>query len=564
MAEADSTAPPSRAPKRILVVALLVLVVGALLAVVLLRRPEDAAPTEVALDADLCPTDPEDVAASATLVLDTGKPLVGAPSPSAVLRDVSLEMPPNTELHLYTVRANPNAPLSSLGRLCKPYDSRQLSVAAAKDQREDSRDCDDLPAQLTPFVREAAQRFCLRRTELGARVDELAKGAPRSVAASHLVDALMQARRSLARRKAPRTLYVYSDMLQHADWYSHFDLDWTQWLTGYTARQDAAPLAQGSIAVEILYLPREIVTEPLLPRRVHQEFWRVFFDGAEVSFADYDAVPGYARPRLMETSAGESPEEEDPALDEERAKIEELRERFRTEMEALAEQRQQSIAAREQLENAEQALEAETDGPTPAGGDSPTQAEPDQAAAAAPADSEPSAPPPAADNDQASTQEVPDPLPVAPPPQPVIDAVDPPPPTLELASAAADDSLPCAATLGEPSQASLAPGGYPGGERVNYGAGVLVFDYAVNDAGGIVGSDVVLRRELSSSEMPEHFDALAADTIEQIRAWQFEFAETDGTCARAQRGSATFTYASRCVGAPRPSCWTVRTSVALR
>ena len=568
MAEADSTAPPSRAPKRILVVALLVLVVGALLAVVLLRRPEDAAPAEVALDADLCPTDPEGVAASATLVLDTGKPLVGAPSPSAVLRDVSLEMPPNTELHLYTVRANPNAPLTSLGRLCKPYDSRRLSVAAAKDQREDSRDCDDLPAQLTPFVREAAQRFCIRRNELGARVDELATGAPRRVvAASHLVDALMQAQRSLTRRKTPRTLYIYSDMLQHADWYSHFDLDWTQWRTEYTARQDAVPSAQGGMAVEVLYLPRQDITEPLRPRRVHQEFWRVFFDGAEVSFADYDPVPGYAWSPLMDAPASDQPEEDDPALDEERARIEELRERLRTEAAALAEQREQSIAAREHLANAEQALEAEPSAEGAASQDatpSPETALPDEADDSAPAASEPSAPPPAAGNEQASTQELPDALPVAPPPQPAIDAVDPPPPTLELASAATDESAPCPATLGASSQATLTPGGYPGGERVNYGAGVLVFDYAMDNGGGIVGNDVALRRELSTSEMPEHFDALVADTIEQIMAWQFEFAETDGNCARAQRGSATFTYASRCVGAPRPSCWTVRTSVALR
>lgn len=564
MAEADSTAPPSHTPRRILVVALLVLVVGAVLAVVLLRPQEDAAPAEVALDADLCPTDPERVAASATLVLDTGKPLVGAPSPSTVLRDVSLEMAPNTELHLYTVRANPNAPLTSLGRLCKPYDSRRLSVAAAKDQREDGRDCDDLPAQLTPFVREAAQRFCLRRTELGARVDELAKGAPRSVAASHLVDALMQARRSLARRKAPRTLYVYSDMLQHADWYSHFDLDWTQWRTDYAARQDVAP-TRGSMAVEVLYLPRQDVTGPLRPRRVHQEFWRTFFDGAEASFTDYDAVPGYAWSPLMDAPGSDVAEEDDPALDEERARIEVLRERLRTEAAALAEQREQSIAAREQLANAEQALDAETVADQAVSEDaaeSPSAAPPDQAEPV-PSAGEPSAPPPAAGNDQASIEEVPDALPVAPP-QPAIGVDDPPSPTLELASAVADDSSPCPATLGAPSQASLAPGGYPGEERVNYGAGVLVFDYALDDGGAIVGTDVVLRRELSNSEMPEHFDALAADTIEQIRAWQFDFAETDGNCSRAQRGSATFTYASRCVGAPRPSCWTVRTSVALR
>ncbi len=577
MAEAEgSTASPSRTPRRLLVVALLVLVVGALLAVVLLRPGEDAPPAELAFDADLCPTDPEGIAASATLVLDTGKPLGGAPSPSAVLRDVSLEMAPNTELHLYAVRENPNAPLTSLGRLCKPYDSSQLSVAMAKDQREASRDCDDLPAQLTPFVREAAQRFCVRRNELGARVDELAKGAPRRVvAASHLVDALLQARRSLVRRKAPRTLYVYSDMLQHADWYSHFDLDWTQWRTEYTARQDAA--ANGAMTAKILYLPRQDITEPLRPRRVHQEYWRAFFDGADVTFADYEPVPRYATLPLMDAAAAGLQEEGDPALDEERAKIEELRERLRAESAALAEQRQQSIAARETLANAEQALDAPADA-TQGAVDSPPEAPPNQAASqpndvppdlptgdAAFSEGEPGAAPPAVGNDQANAQEAQDALPVAAPPPPQLAVgTGEPPPSLEVAAAFADDAPPCPATLGAPSQTSLAPGGYPGGERVNYGAGVLVFDYALDERGAIVDTGVAVRRDLSNMEMPEHFDALAADTIADMMAWQFDFADTDGNCSRAQRGTATFTYASRCVGAPRPSCRTVRTSVALR
>lgn len=558
MAEAEgSTASPSRKPRGLLVVALLVLVVGALLAVVLLRPGEDAPPAELALDADLCPTDPEGVAASATLVLDTGKPLGGAPSPSAVLRDVSLEMAPNTELHLYAVRENPNAPLTSLGRLCKPYDSSQLSVAMAKDQREASRDCDDLPAQLTPFVREAAQRFCVRRNELGARVDELSRGAPRVVAASHLVDALLQARRSLVRRKAPRTLYVYSDMLQHADWYSHFDLDWTQWRTEYTARQDAA--ANGAMTAKILYLPRQDLTEPLRPRRVHQEYWRAFFDGADVTFTDYEPVPGYAWSPLMDAPASGAREGDDPSLDEERAKIEELRERLRAEAAALAEQRQQSIAARETLANAEQALDAPADA-TQGAVDS-NDVEPDSPAGDASSEDEPGATP-AAENDQANVQEA---LPIAAPPPPQIAlGTGEPTPSLEVAAAFADDAPPCPATLGAPSQTSVAPGGYPGGERVNYGAGVLVFDYAMDERGAIVDTGVAVRRDLSNMEMPEHFDAMAADTIADIVAWQFDFADTDGNCSRAQRGTATFTYASRCVGAPRPSCRTVRTSVALR
>ena len=268
-------------------------------------------------------------------------------------------------------------------------------------------------------MREAAQRFCVRRTELGARVDELSKGAPRVVAASHLVDALLQARRSLVRRKAPRTLYVYSDMLQHADWYSHFDLDWTQWRTEYTARQDAA--ANGAMTAKILYLPRQDLTEPLRPRRVHQEYWRAFFDGADVTFTDYEPVPGYAWSPLMDAPASATQEATTRPSTRSARRSRNCASASEPKQPRWPSNAKQSIAARETLANAEQALDAPADAAQGAV-DSPPEAPPNQADAqpndvppdlptgdAASSEGEPGAAPPAG-NDQANAQDA---LPVA-------------------------------------------------------------------------------------------------------------------------------------------------------
>ena len=541
---------------RLLLIAVPLLVVGGIvLAVVFMREGSSAPPEAIPLDADLCPVAPERIAASATVVLDTGKPIAGAPPPSSVLRDVSLELAANTELRVYALRADANAPLASLARLCKPYHGGDLSVAAAKDQRDANLDCDDLPAQLSPFLRDAAQRFCVRRNQLEARADELVRAARRTVTASHLFAALREAQRELAARREPQALYVYSDMLVHTEAYSHFDLEWTQWRTAQAGASAPEPSAAG-MAVTVFYLPREGITEPLRPRRVHQDYWRAFFSGAEVSFADYEPASGYLTLPLMRVAGAREQAEDDQALGEELARIEQLRTRIAEETAALAAQRQESAAVREQLtsdgnEPGNAAADLPQDARQSAAG---AEDEATANAANAPPEDSPSAG--AATTEQAGA---PSPLPESVPL--ALPVETPPPPDLELT--AADALAPCAVELTPASLVLLAPEGYPGGERVNYGAGVVVVDYAVDEDGDTVDADVVLRSELSSSTMPEHFDALAADTLDQVRAWRFDFT-TSGNCGRPQRQTATFNYASRCVGAPRPSCRTVRTSVTRR
>lgn len=525
----------------VLVIAALLAVGGVAIAFLAMRAGNGTAPESVALDDDLCPIAPQGIAASAAVVLDTAKPLAGAPAPSAVLREISLELAANTELLVYAVQAEANAPLASVGRLCKPYHGGDLSVAAAKDQRDANRDCDDLPAQLTPFLRDAAERFCVRRSALEAKVDARADAAPRrTVTASHLVDALGEAKRELAARPRPHAMYVYSDMLEHTRAYSHFDLAWTRWRADDAAPVTAAVPGAGLTAT-VFYLPREGITEPLRPRRVHQDYWRTFFAGVDVSFVDYPPAPGYGALPLMDVAATGAPTADDSALEEELERIKQLRERIAGETAALQAQREESIAAVAQLENAGRAALADQAGDE----DSP----PEVAAAddeATDADVQPPRPTPAA---------APLTLPIEVPQAP---------PGVDLAAATVEELAPCAVDLSPVSLAALAPEGYPGDQRVNYGEGVIVVDYLLGPGGDTIDAEVVLRPDLSSVSMQEHFDALAADTVEQVRGWQFDFAAATGNCARRQRQTATFNYASRCVGAPRPSCRTVRTSVTRR
>ena len=554
----------------VLVIAALLAVGGIAIAFLAMRAGGGAAPDAVALDDDLCPIAPQGIATSAAVVLDTTKPLAGAPAPSAVLREISLELAANTELRVYAVQAEANAPLASVGRLCKPYHGGDLSVAAAKDQRDANRDCDDLPAQLTPFLRDAAERFCVRRSALEAKVDARADAAPRrTVTASHLVDALGEAKRELAARPQPQTLYVYSDMLEHTRAYSHFDLPWTRWRADDAAPAPAAVPGAG-LAATVFYLPREGITEPLRPRRVHQDYWRTFFAGVDVSFVDYPPAPGYGALPLMDVAATGAPMADDSALEEELERIKQLRERIAGETAALQAQREESIAAVAQLENAGRAAladQAGDEGAPPevaAGDDEATDA--DVQSPASSADDATVATPPIAETSFAQTEQASAPPRTTPAAAPLTLPIEVPqaPPGADLAAATAEELPPCAVDLSPVSLAALAPEGYPGDQRVNYGEGVIVVDYALGPGGDTIDAEVVLRPDLSNVSMQEHFDALAADTVEQVRGWQFDFAAANGNCARRQRQTATFNYASRCVGAPRPSCRTVRTSVTRR
>ena len=258
------------------------------------------------LDDDLCPMDTEPTA-SATFLVDLSKPLDPdhRALPGAVLHDVSLGLAVGTELRVFAVARTPDAPREYLGRACKPYANSDLQVDQAKDQRDRPRDCDDVPAQISHAVRDAAKRYCARRDVLVERVDALADstgGGP--VANAYLIEALEDTALEFEERAGPRQLYVVSDLMQHAAWYSHFDLGWQWWrFEDFVTMRGKRPGAMGprpptaDIDVTLFYIGRRGLNDQPQPRRALRQFWCEYFDPAEPVFEEqpmmehYDAVP---------------------------------------------------------------------------------------------------------------------------------------------------------------------------------------------------------------------------------------------------------------------------------
>ena len=267
----------------------------------------------VELDASLCPADPTAIAGRTVLLLDIGKPVSDATSDLAaeLLHRVTLDMAANAELQVFLVAANPLAPRVLVERLCKPYASDDLAVATAKDQSGETRDCDDLPAQLSRHIRNRAAQFCERRDALRWRIDGiLAADWPGTVANAYLVEAIEDTRLALARFANP-SLLVFSDMLQHAEWYSHAERGPNDW--GYDGFNDAReqqtgllsepPPADPDLDVTVYYVPRRGLTEHPRVARAHQRFWRRYFvDVGSLTFDEqpvhvgYDVEPFASRP----------------------------------------------------------------------------------------------------------------------------------------------------------------------------------------------------------------------------------------------------------------------------
>ena len=546
MANAQSSTKAKERGKRPLLLALLLLA-AALVAGALLIPVEQFSKNERG-GADLCPAN----ASSATLLLDLRKPLHKA-APSALLRQLSRDLSIGTELQVFTLSGDARAPRRFVQRLCKPYDNADLTIQTAKDQRQGVRDCDDPPAQLPRQLRDAVTAFCSQREALAVRIDHLSKEAPQAspVVNAYLIEALEETKRTFADRPKPWSLYLFSDMLQHAAWYSHLDLDWTQWRFAdfeplRNARQPPLPLlaAAADLRVKVFYLPRQGLTEPARQRRAHQGFWRTYFSGAGLVFEDASPLPAYSALPLMRGLEEDASPQELELLERQREETELLVARMAQERAALDEQRREDVANEQQrtareveLRRLEQAVAAARQ----------RQQELDASEAVA------AGPDPSAELALATAQPVDGPT---APSQP--DAV---------ALAPADPAAPgpCAATLKPQFLTLLEADSYPGNQRVHYGAGVIAVRYTLSDDGLTLDEEVVLQRDQSSATRPAFLDALAEDTVASVRAWEFEFENVDSSsCSKRQQQTATFTYRSQCVGTPVPSCRTVQSDVAVR
>lgn len=332
-------------------------------------RGDDAA----VLDADLCPRQGTP-AAHAVYLVDAHKPLDSdlAELPGKLLRRLTLDLGAGAELEVYAVGDDASAPLSFLGRICKPYDNAQMQVASAKDRTTAERDCDDLPAQIPPALRDAAERFCGRRAALERRVDELvARPDGMQLVQAPLAEAFDAAVDELAAAPgSARALYVLSDMLHHTPEFSHVDGGPRQVIGVFAGAAGRLGKPERALPpemdVEVFYVPRAGLTDEPGVELAHKRFWRRFFPGAVVSFTDQPtAIAFRSRPTRTPPEATADEAVPTPAAADSRAddlaglRAEPVDERSRAEQ-LLAEivKRQAEIAEAEQRLDERWAAEA--------------------------------------------------------------------------------------------------------------------------------------------------------------------------------------------------------------
>ena len=244
------------------------------------------------------------------LLFDFRKPLEASRAlPSDVLLAATKPMAADTAVLVYILGNAAHAPRTLIGRLCKPYDNAELVVAAAKDNASATRGCDDLPAQITPRLRARAKGFCRERASIGARLDALAATPPLIAEPAYLAEAIDQTLAELAEAPARAGVHIYSDMLQHAAWFSHLDTPPRDW--SFAAFRDArnasrsgfrrAPnSAPPGLRVTVFHVPREDMTDDPRSRAALEQFWRDYLSPAAVAFDEQAPMPAYASAPLME------------------------------------------------------------------------------------------------------------------------------------------------------------------------------------------------------------------------------------------------------------------------
>lgn len=281
-----------------------VAVVAAAFLVVALGMSSLIGRTDLELDEDLCPLEPGAQPGRAVLLLDLTKPL-GANTriTTDVLHRVTARMDAHAELRVFALGPDPIAPRVPLGRVCKPYANGQIVVETAKDRSSTTPDCSDLPAQLAPTVRDRAARFCARREALAQRIASMASARREgAVPAAYLIAAIEDARLELAGVAERPTLYVFSDLVQHAAWYSHADRSPDRWDHGdfqrvrqrQTSLFGASPPPDPDLAVTLFWIPRRGVTEHPRVALALERFWRGYFaDVGSVTFEQQPVQIGY-------------------------------------------------------------------------------------------------------------------------------------------------------------------------------------------------------------------------------------------------------------------------------
>lgn len=337
----------------------LIVAVAALTAIGLaMRRETTSIP---GLDGDLCPVE-EGVSASATYLIDLRKPIDPAARalPADRLRDVTQSLTKNAELLVYALQSDRDAPRQRIGRICKPYDNAAIQ-ALAKDGGE-LRDCDSVPAQVSTSLRVAARLYCERREAIAEGITTLGATEPHTpLASAHLIEALDDTALEFESRQAPHQLHIFSDMLHHAVWYSHFDIDWEWWPTAnlVSMRPRSSPAVESSVLrnadIAIYHVIRRDLTEQPRARRALRQFWQSYFQQETIGFVYQPTMDGYDAIPLMELKSKN--DQAQFMLEQERAAVARERERLRQEAARLA-----RLEARLMRQELRQAREAQLSG----------------------------------------------------------------------------------------------------------------------------------------------------------------------------------------------------------
>ena len=548
-----------------------------LLAVLGLMLFIDAPRDDVAVEQDLCPSRVDDIAERAVFLLDLRKPL-GAEHvslPGDLLREISMDLDANAELRVFALAGAAAAPRVALDSTCKPYDSAGSTVADTGRRQ----DCDDLPTSLPATIRDQAGRFCAWRDALRGRLEELVtRQLETPVANAYLVEAIEDTILEFAEFSGRRSLYIFSDMMQHATWYSQPESGVEYGDSGGPRDPHTSlvplPRAVDDLRVKIFYVPRRGVTEDPVIRTDHKNFWRDYFadfSGSEILFEDQPVMTAYA----VESLASDPTEIELAAREREQLRLEREQIEF-----ALAEVEKERVAletARRQAADARQAREAELRAQQELARtrEAERQAEQrrleaeqrrlederaeiarrvEEQRSQASARQEPvAAPSPAItapEEPAVPAEKVPDVARTVPQPT-VFEASDGQPQTSDA---------PCRAQLKPRFAAGV--DFYPGGRRVNYGGAVIAVRYALNAEGETVDDETAVVDDSSNATRPRYLEALARDTVELVRGWEFAFTGEDG-CVQPKVQTAVFRYRSKCVGAPVPSCRTIQSDVTL-
>ena len=572
-----------RSQRRLLLYVPPVLVLLAVLGLmVLIDAPKD----EIAMDQDLCPSRADDISQRAVFLLDLRKPLdvEYASLPGALLREVAMDLDVNAELQVFALAGTAAAPRIPLDHTCKPYDNAELAVGGTAPRR----DCDDLRAALSPSIRDKASRFCAWRDALRSRLDELViRQSDAPVANAYLVEAIEDTILEFAEFSGRRSLYIFSDMMQHATWYSQSEggVEYGDFGDARGSQISYFPLlhAVDDLRVKIFYVPRRGVTEDPQIKAEHKDFWRDYFadfSGTGIKFEDQPVMAAYeaeslaSEPTEIELAAREREqlrlerEQIELALAEvekERAALEGARQLAAEEQQAReAELKQQQELARareaereterERLEAQRLGLEAERSQIERRAAEALAERQAQDAvlreSIAEPGRSE-------AASSESSAIVV---------PAVESDAREEVPIALEqTAPERSRDQPQTGSTLCEVQlkpEFSTGPDFYPGGERVNYGGAVITVRYALNAEGETVDDETAVVGDSSNATRPRFLDALARDTVELVNGWEFAFAQGDA-CAKPQVQTAIFRYRSKCVGAPVPKCRTIQSDVML-